>query len=424
MPPTVPGNPRTAPYALPPSEPPAGTSPGQDDPRRGVKATWTYTLGSMVLAIVVLDAFLASMAAQSLSDSGRFLQVLAILLILASAALHVRYCWFLKAGLRGGLPDTPWTVTLLAVSAASWILGLLTPVQGFLPALQLWMAISLVACLLPKWQRWTLLAAGLLLVLAHPVVAGLLAGQPSTMPRNLGLEAQSLVFYSAALPFVLLSSLWWWGIVVQLDGHRQLAGELAVAKERLRFAADLHDIQGHHLQVIALKSELAERLLTIDVAAAAEHVHETRVIAKQALEETRSLVSGYREIALGNELENAREVLAAAGADCTLSLDPLPSATVLHRALAMTVREGTTNILRHSNATRASITLRSDAVGCTLAISNNGLADSPHPGRSTGSGLAGLRGRVEALGGHLVAGAEAGRFELRVWVPTTGGTTK
>src|SRR5690606_35384605 len=128
-------------------------------------------------------------------------------------------------------------------------------------------------------------------------------------------------------------------------------------RERLRFAADLHDIQGHHLQVIALKSELAERLLDTNPDAAREHIHETRTIARQALEETRSLVYGYRDVALADELENAREVLAAAGARCELDIGVLPDDAEARRTLALVVREATTNILRHSAATKAWIRL-------------------------------------------------------------------
>ncbi|MFC3276308.1 GNAT family N-acetyltransferase, partial [Agromyces mediolanus] len=121
-------------------------------------------------------------------------------------------------------------------------------------------------------------------------------------------------------------------------------------QERLRFASDLHDIQGHHLQVISLKSELAERLLERDPERARALVHEVRLIAKEALEETRSLVAGYRQVAFDEELENAREVLAASGAVCTLRLGPVPSGHEVQRALGSVVREATTNILRHSEA--------------------------------------------------------------------------
>lgn len=223
---------------------------------------------------------------------------------------------------------------------------------------------------------------------------------------------------------MILSSLWWWEIVVTLDRHRSVAAELAVAEERLRFASDLHDIQGHHLQVIALKSELAERLLAVDPEAAREHVHETRLIAKQALEETRSLVAGYREVDLAAELENAREVLTAAGADCTLQVDALPADAEVRRVFALVVREATTNILRHSAATRASIRLATTVDGSTLEMSNNAMVPvTDAGGRAASSGLTGLQDRVAAVGGQLDTTADAAgdRFELRVFVPARMG---
>lgn len=223
------------------------------------------------------------------------------------------------------------------------------------------------------------------------------------------------------MPLLLISSLWWWRVVVELDRHRVMAGELAVAQERLRFAADLHDIQGHHLQVIALKSELAERLLDLNPEAARENIRETRLIAKQALEETRSLVSGYRETSLEDELENAREVLTAAGANCELTLETLPPEPEAQQALAMTVREATTNILRHSEATHTTISMTATRGGTTLTIRNDGLDGTPSSVFVTpGTGLLGLHDRLEAVGGTLHTTMDTGLFEILAWVPSQG----
>lgn len=389
-------------------------------PGRSVQTTWTYTLGSMVFVLVMLDAALLAMALPSFKKWDDAVAGLLLVALVAASAMHVRYSWFLRAGLGGGLPRPAWTAALLMPGAAAWVLGLFSPENTAISTIPLWLAACLISCLLPTRARLAVLAAGLGVALVHPVLFGLVTGQPYSWGSGSGM--MMAYFYAAFMPLMLLSSLWWWEKVVELDRHRRMAGELAVAQERLRFAADLHDIQGHHLQVIALKSELAERLLTRDVEAARGHIHETRMIAKQALEETRSLVSGYREIALDNELENAREVLNAAGAQCELTLDPLPGNPAVHRALAMSVREATTNILRHSEATRASITLSTSPTGCSLAISNNGAAPSPPSSKAPSSGLAGLRARVEALGGTLESKLSADRFELRVWVPTIEGT--
>lgn len=382
---------------------------------RSVRTTWTYTLGSIVFVLVVFDAMLLGMAVESFNARYDVVTGLLLLAFLAAVVTQVRYCWFLRAGLGGGLPGTVWTVALLLPATAVWVLGLFTRVDALMWVLPFWLAVSLLACLLPVWPRIAVLGAGLVAALLHPVVYALFNGATYGIPGDPGIRLA--VIYAAGMPLVLISSLWWWRVVVELDRHRLMAGELAVVQERLRFAADLHDIQGHHLQVIALKSELAERLLPIDVEAARANIHETRLIAKQALEETRTLVSGYRETSLENELQNAREVLTASGAACELRLAFVPADPAVHKALAMTVREATTNILRHSDATTAAITLAGTRGGTTLTISNNG-ASSPTQG--TGTGLLGLRERLAVLGGTLETSMDADRFELQAWVPTKG----
>lgn len=394
----------------------AMAEPRPSDQARGVQTTWVYTLGAIVFFFVVLDAILLLTALANYSVSRSPLDALLVALILISAGVHVRFCFFLRAGRGGGLPRPAWTVALFLPAVIAWVLGLLTPGAGLYGALPLWMSVNALAPLLPTARRWALIAFGLVLTVTHPFIAALQFGHGFDLAE--AGRAWLLLIYSATLPFMVLSSLWWWEIVVTLDRHRSVAAELAVAQERLRFASDLHDIQGHHLQVIALKSELAERMLAIDPEAAREHVHETRLIAKQALEETRSLVAGLREVDLAAELENAREVLTAAGANCDLQLGALPTDTEVRRVLALVVREATTNILRHSSATRASIRLVTTAQGSTLEIDNNeanSITDAT--GQADSSGLVGLRDRVSALNGQLDTTVEGDRFALRVFVP-------
>lgn len=399
--------------ALSPEIPRPTTAPG-----RSVHTTWTYTLGSIVFILVVLDAMLLSLAVESFNNQYDVVSTLLVVILLTSMVTQIRYCWFLRSGLGSGLPRPLWTTALLVPALAVWTLGLFVPAAALMWALPLWLGIALIACLLPLRPRIAALGVGVAVSLLHPFLFSLINGESNSFSDNQGMNM--LLVYAAGMPLVILSSLWWWRIVVELDKHRMIAGELAVAQERLRFAADLHDIQGHHLQVIALKSELAERLLAANPAAAREHIHETRLIAKQALEETRSLVSGYRETVLENELENAREVLSAAGAHCDLTLDSLPSSPALRTALAMTVREATTNILRHSDATHASIIWSNAAGGSALTISNNGVSCPAASQPSSGNGLTGLRERLEALQGTLKVTVNAERFELQATIPSKG----
>ncbi len=389
-------------------------------------ATWLYTLGAVVFVYVLLDAVVLLAATASLASPPRAAPVILVGAIIVASALQVRYCWFLTVGRGGGLPAPAWTGATVATAAAVWGLGLFIPGMGLFTAIPLWMAVNLVAALLQTGPRRLVLVAGVIVTALHPLLAAAVLERPFAIADYAGVWL--LIFYVMLLPAFVLSSLWWWDIVVTLDRHRAVAAELAVAQERLRFASDLHDIQGHHLQVIALKTELAERLMSTDPEAAREHVRASRLIAKQAMEETRSLIAGYRHIGLDQELENAREVLAAAGAECDLRVGALPAGTDEQRVLALVVREATTNILRHSEATRVWIQLdvagqtgAGDSSGdvTTMLIGNNGLApaDSPAP-RGDGSGLAGLRGRLSAVGGSLetAVDAAADSFELRVRV--------
>lgn len=388
--------------------------PSLAGPARSVQTTWTYTLGSIVFFFVVLDAVLLGAVSTRFAATEDGRDAVLILLVLVTSALQVRHCWFLRAGRGGGMPRAAWTVALLVPAVAAWLLGLVTPGAGLFAAVPLWMSVNAFAPLLSKARRRAVLLGAAVATVAHPLLASVV-GNPLDAAGFSG--AWVLLAYGAFLPVMVLSSLWWWEIVVTLDRHRSVAAELAVAQERLRFASDLHDIQGHHLQVIALKSELAERLLSVDPDAARENLHETRLIARQALEETRSLVAGLREVDLASELENAREVLTASGADCSLTLGGLPADIEVRRVLALVVREATTNILRHSAATQAAITLTTSIDGSALEIANNeAAAPTDARARTLSSGLDGLRDRVAAIGGRLDTERDGDRFVLRVVV--------
>lgn len=386
---------------------------------RSVHTTWVYTLGSIVFFFVMLQAGVVLASARLFETAGPDTAAVSAVLLglaLVSSGVQLRWCWFLRAGIGGGLPGRGWLVLLWTPSLLGWVVGLVVEGSGMYAALPLWLSVNVMAPLLAMAGRLTLYALGVVVTFAHPLLSFGLFGNP---PATEGPLHPLMLVYGALLPIMVLSGMWWWRIVVELDRHRRASAELAVAEERLRFAADLHDIQGHHLQVIALKAELAERLLDTDPEAARENIHETRVIARQALEETRSLVYGYREVELGTELDNAREVLTASGAHCELDVDLLPDDPGVQRSLAMVVREATTNILRHSSARRAWIRLQAVADGTELLIGNDG-ADAP--GTNSGNGLVGLGERVRAVGGRLHAGAgkEPEVFELRVWIPPVG----
>lgn len=212
-----------------------------------------------------------------------------------------------------------------------------------------------------------------------------------------------LGFFVLFLPAAAWVQMWVWELTIDVRDAGVTKAELARVRERLRFAADLHDIQGHHLQVLALKTELAERLIDRDPDAARQAIHEAQQIARTALEETRTLAQGYRQVSLRDEIVNAASVLEAAGAVVEVDIpddldDPL---------LATALREATTNILRHSQAGRVRII---GSLGPpTLRVVNDGVGPAT-TGR--GSGLASLAERFAAAGGDLRTEHAEDRFEL------------
>jgi two-component system sensor histidine kinase DesK len=179
---------------------------------------------------------------------------------------------------------------------------------------------------------------------------------------------------------------------------------LATIAERERIARDLHDLLGHTLSVIVLKSEVAGRLITIDPGRAEREVHDIERTARTALTEVRAAVAGYRAKGIGGELANARRTLAAAGVDTELHADLPELAAEQESALALAVRESVTNVLRHAEAERVTIRLHSTADGVVLEVIDDGRgSDTPD-----GAGLAGMRERISALGGQVTRAAGPG----------------
>jgi two-component system, NarL family, sensor histidine kinase DesK len=208
---------------------------------------------------------------------------------------------------------------------------------------------------------------------------------------------------------------------------------LAVAAERLRIARDLHDLLGHSLSLIALKSELARRLISQAPGRAESEIADIEEAARTALLEVREAVTGYRRPTLANELRDARGLLAAAGVAYSYDLQEnliqsLPAP--IEALLSWMVREGVTNVIRHSHARHCAIKgsismgqnspevrveILDDGSGGMLAITPTRVFDTAL--RTSGNGLRGLAERVAALGGEYTAGPVSGGFRLAVCVP-------
>ncbi len=150
------------------------------------------------------------------------------------------------------------------------------------------------------------------------------------------------------------TSLWWWDIVRELDRARRAEGRLAAAQERLRLAGDLHDLQGHHLQVIALQLELAEKMMPRDPDAAIDQVRAARASVDDARRGTRDLAARFRGVPLPDELANAADVLRAAGLTVDLLLVDTAAVHAPADVLGPVVRESTTNVLKHGGGVSAS----------------------------------------------------------------------
>ena len=195
--------------------------------------------------------------------------------------------------------------------------------------------------------------------------------------------------------------------------HDEIA-HLAKVAERERIARDLHDLLGHTLSLVILKSELATKLADRDPERAREEIRDVERIARDALAQVRAAVSGYRSGGFENEIAHARNALATAGValETEITKTPLPPA---HEAvLVLALREAVTNIVRHAGARRCRITLHASSAQCWLMVSDDGRGGNA----PFGSGLTGMRERVEVLGGSMTRDGRNGTV-LMVSLPLT-----
>ncbi|MBG6063813.1 sensor histidine kinase [Micromonospora ureilytica] len=255
--------------------------------------------------------------------------------------------------------------------------------------------------LLPPWES----LAAVVLCAVTPALASWLVP---------GWEAENGIVFA-----VLLASFAMFGVSrlaqrnSELRAAQQEIGRLAVAEERARAARDLHDILGHSLTVVAIKAELAGRLIEVDRERAAAEIAEVEALARAALADVRKTAGAYREVSLAAELAGARSALAAAGiaADVSTEVPDLPEEW--DRLFGWTVREGVTNVVRHSGARCCVIRVHKDQV----VISDDGRG--PSTPDASGHGLVGLRERARRLDAVVTVGSRpAGDgFLLRVHAP-------
>lgn len=219
---------------------------------------------------------------------------------------------------------------------------------------------------------------------------------------------------------VLLSLL---GITRQIVTNRELRdaqaqiATLAAAEERARLARDLHDVLGHSLTVVAVKSELAGRLIASDPKKAAAEIGDIESLARTALADLRAAVTSYREMNLESELSAARTALDATGIAATLPLDASAVDEDLRPLFGWALREGVTNVIRHSGAKHCWVELESRRLSVRddgRGLEQSGEVVALKASGKTGNGLNGLRERAAESGALLSAGRSREGFELTV----------
>ena len=220
-------------------------------------------------------------------------------------------------------------------------------------------------------------------------------------------QAAGYLLIAPLITAVLVGVFWLnqlaWQMFAELDATRRAETELALVKERFRFATDLHDIQGHTLHVVKLKAALAERLIRADPDTAADELRQVRGLIAETITQTRSLAYGHRKLTLAGELENAKNLFEAAGIRVSVTHDGDGPGAALDEYASLVLREATTNILRHAQATHVGILLGTGGI----SITNDGAASGPIPELR---GLADLQQRVATAGGTLTVKRASATF--------------
>ena len=315
-------------------------------------AGWLATLGSLPLFLLLYVATWLAI------DERR--QIRALVLLLGIAAL--------------GLAVIPFNIggNTYVVYAAAFVPFLLPPRYSLLWFLGLIVAVSAVSLALPSPDQWWVMVPTALLIV---MIGG----------ANL--------FYAESLRRSAL-----------LFQAKEEVEEMATLAERERISRDLHDLLGHTLSVITLKSELASRLAESDPERAVREIREVERVSRDALAEVRTAVEGYRGLGFSGELRNAARALEAAGVHLDVTVGDVPMSLRHESVMALALREAVTNIVRHARAHNCRITFVHQDGALILTVADDGQAGTVREGR----GLAGMRERLEAVGGSLVLATTPG----------------
>lgn len=293
-----------------------------------------------------------------------------------SVAVGALVCWQCVFWEKGARPAVA-IPALIASYTLSWVIAVTH--RNPLDAIAFALSAALVTSVPPLLRWWWSAAAVALAVLPMAVFADARA-------------VEGVALMGAAAIATIRGNRFWFGLYLEIDQARHDTAELAVMRERYRFAADLHDIQGQALHVSRLKLQLADTLLDRDPELARNHIREVEQLIAETIAETRHLAYGARAVTLAGELANSESLIRAAGIGLEVR-GQVPIGHPLDELFALVVRETTTNLLRHAHAEHVLVDLGPDFV----RIVNDGVTDKTQ----ALSGLARLGDRFAAVGGTL-----------------------
>ncbi|TCU81866.1 two-component system sensor histidine kinase DesK [Curtobacterium sp. PhB191] len=378
-------SPRSFPWAVPPG--------ASDDDIRVGRRRW-YAGAVFALLWQVLEII-------AVWTDGRSLRAH----VVSSIALAVVYAAYLFA------PELMWRRSLrgrvLVLAGVALLAGLLLFVVGPL-AVWTWLLVAALSGFVAE-RFWV----------AAVVVLGIVGAQ-FLVAASTGWDTavNSGILFAPVITVSVGASMLFFGRQREAEQRLGVAQDeitrLAVVEERARFSRDLHDVLGHSLTVVAMKSELAVRLVDVDPARAKTEMQDVERLSREALQGLRRAVSGYREADLDAELVSARAALAAASITAALPEDGEAAGDDVRSLFAWVLREGVTNVLRHAAASRVRVTLTRTA----LTVEDDGTGVLAPPSTAAvlgGNGLRGLRERADAVGAALTTGtSDLGGFLLRV----------
>jgi two-component system sensor histidine kinase DesK len=294
----------------------------------------------------------------------------------------------------------------LLVAAAVWVYGAL--VAGSTTA---FLGVMIVGTLtVPQLPRHRALAAIALITF----VAGIGLVRPLVTSDDLSDVLLAYVILPAGIITVVVGLMFpnkrFYDVVADLEVARAREAELAVARERIRFASDLHDIQGHTLHVVKLKIALAQRLLHTDLGRVENELREVYALVGDTITQTRDLAHAQRRLNLSAELENAKNLFEAAGIQVGVDREAVTIDKDAGEWLGQVLRETTTNILRHAQAAHVRISLSESGI----VIVNDGVLEDRLPELR---GLATLRERVAGSGGEMTVTQGHGKFRTAATFP-------